>query len=278
MTKKILYILMIILISVIGFYGGFVVGKKIKNIKPINQKALALDTINIDENINTDNKNKILAEDDFLPPQVIPTKKDETKIKPKDPDCPSPTTEYEDMSLLAIGQDTGLPDETYIPKNLKKINSLSGTRNDLCLIEEAQKNFEAMTDKARSDGYDIKASSAFRSYELQKIIMTNALASGNTHVSIAIAKPGHSEHQLGTTVDVTGGSIDYSSASGKFGQTDEARWMEKNAGDYGYIESYPLGKEDITGYMYEPWHYRYVGIENAKKMIENEQTINEFLK
>lgn len=57
---------MIILISVIGFYGWFVIGKKIKNIKSINQKALALDIINIDGNINTDNKNKILAKHDFL--------------------------------------------------------------------------------------------------------------------------------------------------------------------------------------------------------------------
>ena len=205
----------------------------------------------------------------------------EEQLKEKDElassSCSKPKKEYDDMSLLAIGQDIELPDTTYIPKDLREINSEYSTKDDICLTKEARDSFEIMAKKAKIDGYIIKTSSGFRSYGIQKYLLETAIKNGNENANIAIAKEGHSEHQLGNTVDITGKSIDYIGASSNFDQTDESKWLENHASDYGFIQSYPLGKEKITGYMYEPWHYRYVGIDNAKEIIKSGQTINEFL-
>ncbi len=191
--------------------------------------------------------------------------------------CPIPEKVYEDMSLLNIGQNIGLPDPTYIPKDLKELNTELSTKKGVCLMEDAKNSFQSMIEDAQEDGYSIKASSAFRTYEIQKILFDNAVNSGKTDALISLAKPGYSEHQLGTTVDVTGASIDYASASGDFYNTTESAWLKENAYLYGFIQSYPLGKEDITGYKSEPWHYRYVGIEKAKEIKDSGLTITEFL-
>jgi len=181
------------------------------------------------------------------------------------------------MFLLAIGKDLGLQDETYIPSNLREINNSLSTKSGICLIKEARDNFELMLARAHLDEYNIKASSGFRTYNYQNNLFINEFNAGNPNIDMAIARPGHSEHQLGVAVDITGQSIKFEGASKKFNDSKEAIWMENNAADYGFIESYPLGKEKITGYIYEPWHYRYVGIDAAKEIIKNNQTIKEYL-
>ncbi len=191
--------------------------------------------------------------------------------------CPKPSKEYDNMFFLNIGQDIGLIDSSYIPKDLQEIESESSTKTGICLIKEAKESFELMTSKARKDGYIIKVSSGFRSYGDQKYIIENKIKNGDTNTDIAVAKAGHSEHQLGTAVDVTGQSIKYVSASDNFEKIPEALWMEEHASDYGFIESYPKGKESITGYMYEPWHYRYAGKDIASKIILSNQTVNQYL-
>lgn len=191
--------------------------------------------------------------------------------------CPKPTKEYEDMSLLNIGQNTSLPDKTYIPKNLIELTETARTKEGICLTEESAKSFEKMAEKAKEDGLSIKISSGFRSYATQKILYEKALKENGGETSISVAKPGYSEHQLGTTMDITGSSINYSSANGQFDKTPEDLWLRENAYLYGFIQSYPKGKEDITGYKYEPWHYRYVGQEFAKQIKDSSLTITEFL-
>jgi len=181
------------------------------------------------------------------------------------------------MALLDVGQQISLPDETYIPENLALLNTESSTRNDICLIKEAKDSFESMVKASRNEGYIIKASSGFRSYETQKYIFSSALKENAKNAIISIAKPGYSEHQLGTTVDLTGSSINYSGASDLFDKTPEDEWLKKNSYLYGFVQSYPKDKENITGYRYEPWHYRYVGVEKAKEIIKSDQTINEYL-
>lgn len=208
-------------------------------------------------------------------PQKTTTKKKETKVTPFT--CPIPKKEYDDMSLLNIGQITSLPDTTYIPKDLVKMNTKSSVKN-ICLIKETKEAFELMITNAKKDGLTIKASSGFRSYEYQKILLENTIKNGSKDANVSIAKAGYSEHQLGTAVDITSSSINYDSSSGNFYKTPESDWLKENAYLYGFIQSYPLGFEDITGYKSEPWHYRYVGIENAKKIKDTDMTITEFLK
>jgi len=191
--------------------------------------------------------------------------------------CSQPKKDYENMMFLNIGQNISLPDKTYIPSDLRELNTESSTKS-ICLIKEARDAFELMAKDALLDGYTIKASSGYRSYEYQKNLLENAIKNGKKDASVSIAKPGYSEHQLGTAIDITGKSINYSSADNSFLNSVESIWLEKNAYKYGFIMSYPLGKEDITGYKHEPWHYRYVGVDKAKEIKEKEVTITEYLK
>ena len=110
------------------------------------------------------------------------------------------------------------------------------------------------------------AQSGYRSYELQENLYTGYVAShGQESADLESAKPGHSEHQLGLAMDLSiDGTLDES-----FGLTEQFDWLQENAYKYGYILRYPKDKVYMTGYAYEPWHYRYVGVE-AATIIHNE--------
>ncbi|MCX6753869.1 MAG: CapA family protein [Candidatus Nomurabacteria bacterium] len=226
----------------------------------------------------TETEQKIITLNKKFQPEGIYTldeMKERDKIIPFA--CLNPKKEYEDMSLSPIGQTLSLPDVTYIPKNLIELSSLISTRKGICLTKETSDSFEDMAESALKDGYKIKISSGFRSYEIQNDLFKNSIKNNGGSTSISVAKPGYSEHQLGTTADITGASINYSSAVDNFNNTPEDLWLKSNAYLYGFVQSYPLDKESITGYMYEPWHYRYVGVNNAKEIMRSGQTINEFL-
>jgi poly-gamma-glutamate synthesis protein (capsule biosynthesis protein) len=229
------------------------------------------------KNLTGTNKEIITLNKEYQPEGIFSVEEIKKKDELTSSVCPKPQKEYDDMSLLNIGQNIGLPDPTYIPEDLEELDSKSATKNDVCLVEEAKESFDGMVADALEDGYHIKASSGFRSYETQKILFSNAVNSGKADALISLAKPGYSEHQLGTTVDITSASIGYSSASGNFYTTPESLWLKENAYLYGFIQSYPLGKESITGYKSEPWHYRYVGIEKAKEIKDSGLTITGFL-
>ncbi len=191
--------------------------------------------------------------------------------------CPQPKKTYEDYTYLDVGQTVSIPDTSYIPSDLVLID-----KNDsiyaICIKSDVNLALNKMIKAAKDDGHVIKVSSGFRSYTTQKAILAQNIKDGNKNASIAVAKPGHSEHQLGVAVDLTSPSINNESAAKKFETTKEAKWLKDNSYKYGFIQSYPEDKEDITGYMYEAWHYRYVGIDIAKEIYENGQTVNEFLK
>jgi D-alanyl-D-alanine carboxypeptidase len=221
---------------------------------------------------------KIITLNKQYQPEGIFKPEDVKKIvKIVTPPCSKPIITYDDMTYANIGQTTGLLDATYIPKNLTELSTTLGTRRGLCLTNNTIDAFEDLVEAAQKDGLIIKASSAFRSYDTQKILYETALNTTGTSTSISTAKPGYSEHQLGTTMDLTGSSNNYSSAADSFGGTPEDLWLKDNAYLYGFIQSYPSGKEDITGYKYEPWHYRYVGIKKAKEVHDSGLTLIEFL-
>jgi len=226
--------------------------------------------VGTDQKIITLNKN-------FQPEGIFKPEDVKKIVKAVVPVCPVPTIAYDDMTYANIGQITGLLDATYIPKNLTELNTILGTRTGLCLTSNALDAFKILAEAAKKDGLTIKVSSAFRSYDTQKSLYAAALKSSGTGTSISTAKPGYSEHQLGTTMDIAGSSNNYSSASDSFGGTPEDIWLTKNAYLYGFIQSYPKGKESITGYKYEPWHYRYVGIKKAKEVHDSGLTLTEFL-
>ncbi len=137
--------------------------------------------------------------------------------------------------------------------------------------EEALNAFNEMQEAAAEEGLDIYISSSYRSYADQERIYNRYVEEdGKEAADTYSARPGHSDHQTGLTFDLN--SIDDS-----FGLTAESDWVKVNAHKYGFIIRYPEGKEDITGYQYEPWHIRYLGIEKATEVYESGLCLEEFL-
>lgn len=135
---------------------------------------------------------------------------------------------------------------------------------------EAKAALDKMFAAAAQDGYKLWIRSGFRSYTTQKNLYQNYVKrDGATAADRYSARPGYSEHQTGLAFDIN-------NASSSFNNTPEAKWLAANAYKYGFILRYPEGKESVTGYMYESWHYRYVGIEKAKTLFESGLTIEEY--
>lgn len=162
----------------------------------------------------------------------------------------------------------------YKPTDLVKLNQKYSNENKY-LRKEAAKNFEKLSKDALKDNYYIISVSTYRSYFYQQELFNYYLKEkGEKYALKASAKPGHSEHQTGLAVDVMGSNKDYN----KFDESKEFDWMTNNSYKYGFILRYPKGKEYITGFKYEPWHYRYVGKDIAKYIYEHNITLEEYIK
>jgi LAS superfamily LD-carboxypeptidase LdcB len=141
----------------------------------------------------------------------------------------------------------------------------------------AQKGVTAMVAAAKTQGIHLNPFSTFRSYSRQATLYTNYSAKyGKAEAEKFSARPGHSEHQTGLAFDF-GGSDQAHWLEESFGATKEGKWLFENAHKYGFILRYPKGKETVTGYQYEPWHYRYVGSDFAAKVKASGKTLEEYL-
>ncbi|HPS43149.1 MAG TPA: M15 family metallopeptidase [Treponemataceae bacterium] len=128
-------------------------------------------------------------------------------------------------------------------------------RGGLSLRSPAERALDAMARAARADGVTLVASSTYRSFEYQKkIYERNVREMGELAASRESAKPGQSQHQLGTAVD-------FGSITDDFAGTKAGKWLAAHAGEYGWSLSFPKGLEPVTGYRWECWHYRYIGKE-----------------
>ena len=143
---------------------------------------------------------------------------------------------------------------------------------------EAAKALEELFAGALEDDIILYATSGFRSYSTQKAIYDRKRAGSNDRTANAsVAKPGQSEHQTGLAMDVEGHSSLGSGLVEDFGETVEGQWLAKHCHEYGFIIRYPKGKTDITGYIYEPWHIRYVGKEAAAEIAALDVTFEEYI-
>jgi D-alanyl-D-alanine carboxypeptidase len=139
-------------------------------------------------------------------------------------------------------------------------------------------DLKAMTKAARAAGARLAVQSAFRSYSTQKSTFAYwSRVSGYSAALKSSARAGHSEHQLGTTVDFRsyGGSAPWYYSD--WGTTKAGAWLKKNAWKYGFVMSYPKGKASVTCYSYEPWHYRYMGRSEAAKVRASGLTLRQYL-
>ncbi len=143
--------------------------------------------------------------------------------------------------------------ENYIPDDLVELTSEQGYGS---LRKKAYDAYVKMFEDAKSEGINFYATSSYRSYDTQVKIYNRYLTiDSQEEVDIYSARPGFSDHQTGYTVDILKQGYDFDN----FYTTDESKWLATNAYKYGFILRYPEGKEEATGYEYEPWHYRYVG-------------------
>lgn len=139
---------------------------------------------------------------------------------------------------------------------------------------EARSAFNKMAEAAKRDGLSLTAFSTYRSYDYQVNLYNNYVArDGQAAADRYSARPGYSEHQTGLAFDIG----DLRMPDKYFTETEATKWLAKEAYKYGFILRYPQGKEHITGYKYEPWHYRYVGESLAKQIYEQQTTLEEFL-
>lgn len=164
-----------------------------------------------------------------------------------------------------------------LPKNFEANNlitfSSNYSYNGQKMEKTAAKNIMALIDDARSKDYTLMVVSGYRTESYQADLYNNSIKrNGKAHAEIYSARPGHSEHQTGLAVDISNiaGVID------GFEKYEVYSWVKENAHKYGFIERYPKGKEFITGYAYEPWHYRYVGIEVATIIYNEQITFEEY--
>ncbi|MBC2070425.1 D-alanyl-D-alanine carboxypeptidase family protein [Listeria seeligeri] len=187
--------------------------------------------------------------------------------------------ENQENILVLANKDYSLQ-PSYTPPDLVRPNVTFSFGEEQ--VEKAQMRKEAgtaleeMFQAANEDGYKLFAVSGYRSYKRQQeVFQAEVNSKGDTKAREAVAYPGTSEHQTGLAMDISSESQSYELTEA-FGTTPEGKWLEDNAHNYGFILRYMKGREDITKYQYESWHYRYVGKDAATIIYENNWTLEEF--
>lgn len=178
---------------------------------------------------------------------------------------------------LIVNKTQSIPKD-FVPTNLVVPNikfSFTGYHEKKNLEQTTSRALENLFAAARKDGITLAAVSGYRSYSRQADIYSNYVKrDGQKKADTYSARPGTSEHQTGLAMDVSAPSVNFQLTE-QLGNTKEGKWLAAHAHEYGFIIRYPKGKEPITGYIYEPWHLRYVGQELAKKVYTTGLTLEE---
>ena len=237
--------------------------KKLKELNNINKKIKYFKMDNLDRYINYKSKN--------------PDKEIEQIIKDVNMDLDKEP--YEDMkkatnlnSINILVNKHNYLTEDYVPENLENINS-SYALSNMKMVSEAKNAFENLSKDAAKQNLKVIAMSTYRSYEYQvdlynRYVKTDGKEAADTYSG----RPGNSEHQTGLAVDVYNVKETYTN----FEKTKEYTWMQDNAYKYGFILRFPKDKENETGYEFESWHYRYVGLKAAKYIKEHNISFEEY--
>ncbi|GIP26048.1 hypothetical protein J23TS9_11780 [Paenibacillus sp. J23TS9] len=167
----------------------------------------------------------------------------------------------------------------YVPPDLVYPNvpfTFSEKVDKRKMRKEAATALEKLFAGAKKDGVSLAGVSAYRSESRQTTLYNNYVKrDGVKAADTYSARPGHSEHQTGLTIDVSG-STGKCAAESCFAGTKEAKWLASHAHEYGFIVRYPEGKDSITGYKYEPWHLRYIGTKIAQTVASRSTTLEQY--
>ncbi len=190
----------------------------------------------------------------------------------------------DDLSIDVLVNKENMLSIDYIPKNMYIVdNNENNFRNYLIdnikpmLRIEVKPYIEKLIYDANNNGINIIVDSAFRSGNYQQMILDKVISEKGNEAYKLVALPGTSEHQTGLAVDFA--IYENGIYNDDIKEDDkEAIWLKDNAWKYGFILRYPRGKEDITGFNFEPWHYRFVGLELALELYQTNQTLEEYKK
>lgn len=218
--------------------------------------------------------------EDPLP--VVETPTDTPTSAPTETATAEPTSSLADLYDPDLHQlaskEYALPDG-YVPPNLQPIpgNWLMGGQSGSLRADILEALEPMMNDAWEDDGVDLRIRSAYRSYDEQITTFQYWVDTvGEEQARRESAVPGHSEHQLGTTMDFADPYNGWELLE-SFADSPSGIWLAEHAWEYGFALSYPEGMEATTGYIYEPWHHRYIGIEAAAAWRDSGLTLIEFL-
>ena len=180
---------------------------------------------------------------------------------------------YDPESILVVVNKKCAWPNGYVPKDLVPASGIENRIQSWTLRREAAEALAAMTKAAAEENVRLTMQSGYRDPAFQKLSFDNSCRNyGLEHTLRYVARPGHSEHHTGLAVDF-GTEDPFFDLSEAFCDTVQYAWLQKHAHEFGFILRYPEGKEAITGYSYEPWHFRYIGKEEALRLHAAGETV-----
>ena len=190
---------------------------------------------------------------------------------------PTPPAYFDEDLHVLVSKAYALPDG-FVPSGLQAIPAdwlMPGQGGELRAI--TLDALAPMIEAAAADGVDLRIRSPYRSYDTQAQTFAYWVSLlGEEQALRESAEPGHSEHQLGTTMDFADPYNGWELIE-SFADSPSGLWLEEHAHEFGFAMSYPRGGEAITGYIFEPWHFRHIGLEAAEAWRESGLTLIEFL-
>ena len=178
---------------------------------------------------------------------------------------------------IVLANKDSLLDENYIPSDLTKdLKCRKISYDPIQMRQAAADALCALFDAAEEDGIYLYAHSGYRSYRTQNTMYYNRLKKNNGKDDGVVAYPGSSDHQTGLGIDVIHKAGIGKKFTEAFGETKQGKWLAENCWDYGFIIRYQKDKEEITEIIYEPWHLRYVGVQVAQYMRDQNLCLEEF--
>ncbi|MCJ7690545.1 MAG: M15 family metallopeptidase [Clostridiaceae bacterium] len=181
-------------------------------------------------------------------------------------------------NIVLVNKENGLEKDNYIKEfKIPNVEFISnGDPNVRKMEKDAAVALEYLFNAAKNDNIILLGVSGYRDYSYQeKLYNDKVTRSGKEEADKLVAQAGESEHQTGLAMDVL--SDEYTTLDEGFKSTKAYKWIIENCYKYGFILRYPEGKEQITGYAYEPWHIRYVGVKGAKEIAHKGITLEEYL-
>lgn len=211
-----------------------------------------------------------------------PPVEEEPVAEPDDPSQPIELNGQANLeldALVLVNKQIALPSDyqpaDLVPANIDFVDSATGERR--MLRKEAARAIESLMKDAKAARIDLKGTSAFRTYAYQVQLFNAYVArDGKEQAMKYSAPPGHSEHQTGLAIDVSSASVGYQLTQ-ELEQTTEGKWLADNAHKYGFIVRYQRAYEAETGYMYEPWHLRYIGVDHATNVHKTNVPFERYL-